>query len=271
MKSENLFSALSEADESYVRSAAALLGYEEEAMNNKNRKPGRILRTVLLVAAIVAALGATAYAAGVFTQHLDQPAEGETVKVHYSVLSPDGTVLEGGDREARNIGLVISYEGQAESQVEFSPGWLPEGPTTVTRGRDAASGYYDFMDSYDPSEPAPNTLGIPYQISTHYADPGFKYIVQGRVDIVKEETWGELEVTEFVQTQDLVSTGRTLVTNFVLVFSPEEGWMISVGGALDLETLEHIARELDVRSTGEAPWQPNLEDMDFSALGVARG
>ena len=39
--------------------------------------------------------------------------------------------------------------------------------------------------------------------------------------------------------------------NYVLMFCTEEGYMINVGGTLDLETLAHIARELEVRPTGQ--------------------
>ncbi len=227
-------------------------------MHQTHKKSSRTVRAVLLIAAVLAALGITAYAAGVFGQHFEQPAEDETVKLRWSVVDPDGS-WEGGDIEARNIGLVISYEGAAESTVEFRPGWLPEGPKAVAHAD--AAGYCDFLDSYTDD---PYAL-IPYQISTYYAYPGFKVVVQGKVDIVKEETWDELEVTEFVQTQEY-GDGQTLVTNFVLLFSPEDGWMISVGGFTDFETLEHIARELEIRDSGEPAFSG--EDNAIESIGI---
>lgn len=267
MTAFDLLCAFDGAGDAQLRSAQTLLGYEEENMHLTNRKTRRVFRAVLLIAAALAALGITAYAAGVFSLHLEQPAEDETVKVRYSVFAPDGTVGEGGDLEARNIGLVVGFEGKAESEVEFRANWLPEGPKSVTgEGRSADKGYYSFLDSYAAD---PYDL-IPYQVSVYYAYPGFKIIVQGDVDIVKEDVWGELEVTEFVETQTY-GEGQKLVTNFVLLFSPNEGWLISVGGSEDFETLEHIARELDVRQTGVAPREPDLELNDFTTLGVARG
>lgn len=265
MTAFELLSAFGGADDEQLRSAGALLGYEEDIMHLSNKKTKRVFRAVLLIAAVLAALGVTAYAAGLFSQHLKQPAEGETVKLKWSIMEPDGSVYEGGDIEVRNVGLVISYDGTAGSEVEFRPGWLPEGPKAVTRGG-SGEGYCDFLDSYtdDPADL------IPYQVSAYYACPGFKIIVQGKVEIVKEETWDKLEVTEFVQTVEY-GDGQKLVTNFVLLFHPDEGWMISVGGAESFDTLEHIARELDVRSTGAAPTWPDLTLNDFTALGVARG
>lgn len=264
MTTFDLLCAFDGAEDAQLRSAQTLLGYEEETMHLTKKKTRRVVRAVLLIAAALAALGITAYAAGVFSLHLDQPAEDETVKLQYSVYEPDGSVHEGGELEARHIGLVVSFEGRAESEVEFHANWLPEGPAAVTRG--PGDGYYSFLDSYAAD---PYDL-IPYQVSVYYAYPGFKIIVQGDVDIVKEEVWDELEVTEFVETQTY-GESQKLVTNFVLLFNPDEGWLISVGGAEDLETLEHIARELDVRQTGVAPREPDLELNDFTALGVARG
>lgn len=264
MTAFDLLCAFDAAGSAQLRSAQALLGYQEETMHYTKKKTRRVFRAVLLIAAALAALGVTAYATGVFSQHLEQPAEGETVKVRYSVVEPDGSWGEGGELEARDVGLVVSFDGTAESEIEFHANWLPEKPMPFTNG--PADGYYSHLDSYTDD---PTDL-IPYQVSTYYAYPGFKVIVFGEVDIVKEETWGELEVTEFVQTRT-TGAGQTLVTNFVLLFNPSEGWMLSVGGYEDLETLEHIARELDVRQTGVRPEEQDLEHNDFTSLGVARG
>ena len=62
MNRERLLDAFSELDGKTVRSAAALLGYEEEAMKRKRIKP--ILRAALIAAVIGALMMGTAYAAG---------------------------------------------------------------------------------------------------------------------------------------------------------------------------------------------------------------
>ena len=43
----------------------------------------------------------------------------------------------------------------------------------------------------------------------------------------------------------------TSYENYVFMFSPDEGYLINIGGTADMETLEHIARDLDVRVTEE--------------------
>ncbi len=265
MNKFDLLDAFGAAGDEQLRSAGALLGYEEDIMHQTHKKTSRTVRAVLLIAAVLAALGITAYAAGVFGQHFEQPAEDETVTLRWSVVDPDGS-WEGGDIEARNLGLVISYDGAAESEIEFRACWLPEGPKAVTYGGRSAKGFCSYIDSYTDD---PNAR-IPYQISVYYAYPGYKVVVPGKVDIVRENTWDELEVTEFIQTIEY-GDNQKLATNFVLLFSPEDGWMISVGGAEDFETLERIARELDVRKTGVEPERPDLELNDYTALGVGRG
>ena len=79
------------------------------------------------------------------------------------------------------------------------------------------------------------------------AEPGFK---PGEIT---RETWGDVEVYKFQATathaidreQTQFPTG-----NFVILFHPEEGWIIGVRGYDSMEDIEGIARGLTVEPTG---------------------
>ena len=80
MNRERLLDAFSELDGKTVRSAAALLGYEEETMKQKRIRP--ILRAALIAAVIGVLMMGTAYAAGLFSMQARTPKEGEDLVVH---------------------------------------------------------------------------------------------------------------------------------------------------------------------------------------------
>ena len=44
---------------------------------------------------------------------------------------------------------------------------------------------------------------------------------------------------------------RNLDYYYVLLFSPEDGYIIVVCGTSDMETIEHVARELQIKKTGK--------------------
>ena len=57
--------------------------------------------------------------------------------------------------------------------------------------------------------------------------------------------------------------------NYVLLFNPEHGYMIRVGGGLDMEIMEKIAQNLEVRITDEeVEYNP---DYNIGIINVGRG
>ena len=95
MNPDRLLDAFSDLDEDYVRSSAALLGYEEEPVKHKKIKT--LFRT-LLIAAAIAALGiGTAWAAGLFSMKIRTPEEDEELVVHqtyYDVARHEYVLVE---------------------------------------------------------------------------------------------------------------------------------------------------------------------------------
>ena len=75
---------------------------------------------------------------------------------------------------------------------------------------------------------------------------------------MKHEYWGDYEVYEVYCEKEIHLapgvTDRELVIspeNYVVLFSLNEGFVITVGGTSDMEVLERIARDLEVRTTDE--------------------
>ena len=59
------------------------------------------------------------------------------------------------------------------------------------------------------------------------------------------------------------------IQNFVLLRDEEHGYIISVGGNQSFETLEHMAKELEVRDTGvPVDYDPNF---NIGIMNIGRG
>ncbi len=271
MNADKLLDAFSDLDEACVRSSAALLGYEEEPVKHKKIKT--VFRT-LLIAALIAALGiGTAWAAGLFTMEIHTPEEDETLLVFQTFYDDarDKDMLVALDLS--HSPLVLQFTGEGDiHRIQFRPGWLPEAQEgyTYERYRDEDEEDWFWYDTcfFDRSR---GGAGVEYQIDCHYAWPGFTVYMGGtEAHMVKEEDWGELHITEIEQqTHYQDPDGSPVTQRMLLLFSSSEGWFLSIGGRADFETLERIAREMEIRSLEEIAAPPT--DSNFYYLGVGIG
>ena len=102
---------------------------------------------------------------------------------------------------------------------------------------------------------------------------------KGAEDIVKHEVWEDYEVYEIRCAKDIyfrpdgeAEQHVQSYENYVLLFSRSGGYMINIGGSLPMETLEHIARELEVRDTGRELVYPNPGgDYRPNLINIVRG
>ena len=269
LKSESLLQAFSDLEDRYVRSAAAFLRQKEEPVIITRKK---IVLRVALIAAILATLTlGTAYALGLFSMEVRTPEEGENLVGHYTyydqALGEDVTE----EHDLTKSPLILQFTGEGEIyKVQFRPGWLPEAQIGYSYER-----YHDEQDEdwfwyytcfFDRSQ---GGKGILYQIQCNYAYPGCTCYMSGEsARVVKEEDWDELHIIEIEQqTFFKDENGASVPQRFVLVFDSAEGWFISIGGGADFETLEHIAREMEVRSLDEIA-EPGSSDYYFLGAGI---
>ena len=270
MTAEKLLDAFSDLDERHVRSAAALLGLEEEPM--KTKKHVKLIRRTLLIAAILAALTfGTAYALGLFSMDVRAPEEGEELVGHYTYydMALRENVTE--EHDMTQSPLILQFTGEGEvSKVRFRPNWLPEEQEGWTFERYGDEGiedwFYYYTCFFDRSQ---GGRGVLYQIECHYARPDTTIYMGGRSALVtREEDWDKLHITEIEQEGLFpAKDGSSPVFRYVLVFDPSAGWLVSIGGTADFETLEHIAREMEFETLDEPP-EPSGGDYSYLGVGV---
>ena len=222
------------------------------------RKP---LRTLLLAAAIAALMGTAAYAG---SEYFIKFRETDTAESGYwRVLDEDGALLDEQKLSFPDAGMVLSFDGpeQIPNQPEFRCWYLP---SEANFGFTDEEGWTDYLS--DNGEGA----SIPYIVGGAVVRPGnFKTVINGKVTLVKTETWGDWQVTEL--TSDYTEcTGPWVYdrANFVLLFNSEKGWLFQITGTDDLETLEHIARELEIRDSGKRPYFADSADRLVEGIGM---
>ena len=237
-------------------SVMAKIGAEQP---KPHRAAKRTARTLLLVAVIAALMGTVAYAASGWFMGLKKAEE--PVTGHYRAVDSDGNLKTDYKLTYPDAGLVLTFEGPAErtNQPEFRCFYLP---SEANFGFTDEEGWATYLtdDGEGPS--------IPYIVSASNVRAGnHRRIINGEVTTVKEEIWGDWQVTEL--TSDYTHCTQHWAyekANYVLLFNSEKGWLIMVSGTDDLDTLEHIARELEIRDSGEPAFSG--EDNAIESIGI---
>jgi len=233
----------------------------------ENKKPRRVLRkslrTVLLAAVIAAMMGTAAFAGSRYFLNLRQT---ETpVSGYWREVDDEGRILNEQKLVYPDAGMVLSFEGPLETRnlPEFRCWYLP---SESTFGFTDAEGWSKYL-SDNGSGPS-----IPYVVGAGIVRPGnHRLVINGKVSVVCEEDWGDWHVIEL--TSDYTACKQHWAyerANYVLLFRPETGWLIQVSGTAELETLVHIARELEIRESGQAPY-PGSYDETIGMIDPGRG
>ena len=273
-----------------VLKAQRFLGYEEE-----NATPRRIRRnvwsTMLIAAVLVSLFTITAYALGLFRVEPIELTKENAEDQMWLFTDSEGKEMRWGDHCEHGFCFYFGGE-EAPHKAEFRPGWRPQDPTFWIPGTDISKG----SPVWDPGnvgwmeyllderqretdffpEPGIHDVGIPYLVTINYAFKDHYLVFNGACEIVKHETWDRFEVYELTCEKEIhlrpgVTDREDVISreNYVLLFSLDEGYMINVGGTSDLETLEHIARELEIRTTDE-PLQFTPDSM-VQQINIALG
>ena len=219
------------------------------------------LRTLLLAAVIAALMGTAAYAVSGWFMNMkktDEPAIG-----YWRSVDAAGNLTDEQKIVFPDAGMVLSFEGPKErtNRPEFRCWYLPS---------EASFGYTDEegWTQYLSDQGGGTGPNIPYIVSaTNVRAGNFKTVINGDVTLVKEEDWGEWHVTMLTSDYtDCKSRWPYERANFVLLFNAEKGWLVTVTGTDPLETLEHIARELEIRDSGEPAFTG--EDNMVESIGM---
>jgi hypothetical protein len=117
---------------------------------------------------------------------------------------------------------------------------------------------------------------IPYMIIVDYAYSDRALVLPGAKEIVKQEAFGALELYEITCEREIpvqLDSGEIEYwispENYVFLFSPNDGYLITIGGTDSMETLERIATNLEVRVT-ENPIKCK-DSFEVDMLSIGRG
>lgn len=221
----------------------------------------KLISTVVLAAAFIMLLAATACALGLFGLNRREVPSGETVRGTWTEENAFGHKFETG-MYYDEAGMVFTYDCSGTPHlIRFKPGWVPAEIEILQDSNIDEEGWYSYCGNW--SDP---TGAIPYTIGIHYAAPGFQLVVNGEVTVLKEELWDSLAV---IALSSVWGNGPCRETNYLILFSPEDGYMLTVGGTANIETLEHIAREIEIKVT-EEPFVYNPA-YNIGILNVGRG
>ena len=280
MNRYDVMDALNRVDEAQLEDAR--LFFEEGKENPVKRNPARTLRVVLLAAAITALLGVTAYAAGVFGLQGRETAPEETFPVCFGVPGEDPIV---GNWTAT---YALTFDGpESCPPVRYRFGWLPEGVEIpdyelaedgwiARRDWDGQVGYIPWAEH---TELGDEERGL-YLVSDVFYAPQFVnggalLLLSAVPEEITEETWGELSVLRFTSTAWWSTvTGETtpydVPRNYVLLYSPEQGWIFTVRGTFPMEDLVKIAQNVTVEQPEGLVEQSQFEN-PFDFFDAATG
>ena len=221
----------------------------------------KVIRIVALVAAIMAALTATAYAAGLFRMHMDRPEEGTVVSGTWTERNEDGTVDHVQTWTYPDAGFVFTFEAETTPHVvKFKPGWLPEHSAGPSFGMPDAEGWYQYLSDNGEGK------DIPYVIQIMYMNAGRTLVLNGDCQVIKEGTFGDYQLKEITchYIPEYLND-----SNYLLLIDEDEGFCLIVSGTNSMEDMEHIAEELEIQVTDE----PVDYDPDFTIgqINIGRG
>ncbi len=210
------------------------------------------------------AFGTVAFAIAEYTISLRKPSvdEGLVSGFRYEEVV-DGKVWNSRILAFPDAGMVFTFTCPEEMThtPEFRCFWLPQ---EATEGITDEQGWTKrlFCDSGD---------SIPYCISTiDSISDGLQLVLSGDVSVVKEERLGEWELLEVTSDCSKLIYPTYDRANYILLFQKTTGYLVLISGELDMDTLEHIAYEMEIRESG-IPKVEHTGDPLIGTIDLARG
>ena len=243
MNRYDLMDALNRVDEAQLEATGRFFESGKEQI--MKRKTIRTVRIVLIAAVITSLLSVTAYAVSQFSMRGRPVRTGETFTWTYNDTTREWPCK-----------YVFEFEGPTECpEVEFRAGWAPTADYWgwLPENRDGWGTLYEAKEIYN------EELGvympacvIDVCYAPQFVNGGAMILMDFTPNEIVEEEWdGGVRALCFTavaghaidREQTVFPTG-----SFVILFYPEQGWIIGVRGYDSMENIEHIARSLEVRA-----------------------
>lgn len=263
MNREKAFALLSELDGLFIAEAVSYTP-ENVSGTSERKKKMKVKRiiTVALAAVLVVALGVTAYAVYSSMSHrVPQPEEVFRIKWEDN---PSGYI------EWTDAKLAVTFPETAESsEIQFCTSWLPEemvkalGKTSLMDWRSRFTAESLALLDSPKAVSAYAEMSQPLQISRYamsqFNNGGALLLLYHTPEEIHEEHWDELnvDVMYFRASMHLDAAPqlnlpeRTTYQNLIVMSNTEGGWIITLAGELDIDTLLEVARNLKIRETGD--------------------
>lgn len=225
---------------------------------------GKIFRTALLVAVMASLFVGGAFAISRYFMSIEKAPE-ENVSGYWTEYNEAGDILEQQEHVFPDVGMIFNFTGPEEQAgvPEFRCFWLPEEPDA---GGTDAEGWTGYLALYGEES------DFPYVINCRAAHPnGSRLVLNGDVTVIKEEYWGDWYVIGLSSDySDCKLRWPSEKANYILLFNEQSGALVTIGGTSDMETLEHIAREMEIRDSGRTLPRNNM-DAGIGQIDIGRG
>lgn len=231
----------------------------------------KIIRTVLIAAVIAALMTVTAFAAGLFSMERHKVEEGEEVSGYWRFYDQEGELTEQQEWTYPEASIVFTFYGPEEeyNMPEFRFGWLPEEGEHYEEQKSMSEGWmysYGLMCQCDIIPCQAGVMSVPVN--------GYRGVLNGEATVLKEEVWDCWDVTEIQVDYSNCTTVRwPKPVNYIYMFDQERGYLAYVRGCDGMETLEKIARNMEIRES-EAPdpgYGSPLDEIQIGVFDLSRG
>ena len=239
----------------------------QQRISPENTRPNRhrrLPKAFLLAAALVLSIGTIAFAvAGYSMSHRKPAAEDSLVSGCRFEEVVDGKVWNSEILSFPDAGMVFTFTCP-ETMVktpEFRCFWLPD---EATEGLTDEEGWTKrlFRDEGEK---------ILYSISTvDYIRDGMQLVLSGDVEVTGEETWGEWQILKVTSDCSRLVYPTYDRANYILLYQETTGYLVIIGGEADMETLEHIAGEMEIRES-DIPAPESAGALPVGSIDLARG
>lgn len=240
-------------------------------MDRRRLRRRNIIRTVLIAAVIAALMTVTAFAAGLFSMERHKVEEGEEVSGYWRFYDQEGELTEQQEWTYPEASIVFTFYGPEEeyNMPEFRFGWLPEEGEHYEEQKSMSEGWmysYGLMCQCDIIPCQAGVMSVPVN--------GYRGVLNGEATVLKEEVWDCWDVTEIQVDYSNCTTVRwPKPVNYIYMFDQERGYLAYVRGCDGMETLEKIARNMEIRES-EAPdpgYGSPLDEIQIGIFDLGRG
>lgn len=236
-----------------VEKTGRFLGFGEEA-KTRVRIRRKVWRTVLIAAILLCLVTTTAYALGLFQIRGRTNTEAYTLTFgEYDYEWPSEFIFE--------------FDGPEEcAEIRFSSVGQPYEDYWHYIWETHLEGPELYVEEYDDYLPL---CAVDVTYACQFVGGGALVLSRYRPDEIREESWGDIRVLRFQA--HAVADGLPEdypAGNYLLLFHPDQDWIIAVRGYDSMENLETVARGITVEQTGRTVKKSDFENpYDMADIG----